>query len=468
MDSVFLREVSIPVKTVMIEKHTSADIQKTAHHMHEYLNGLKERRVYPAPQSIQDLDQLEFELGFSGTDTDQVMDLLHGVGSPATVATAGGRYFGFVIGGVLPAALQAHCLAGAWDQCAGLKILSPAAEKIESVAGGWLKSLLSLPSTAGTGFVTGATMANFTGLAAARHAILKELGWNVEAKGLYGAPEIRIVVGQEVHVSVLKALSLLGFGSERIVRVPVDTQGRMQVGALEVDNRPTIVCLQAGNVDSGSMDPMEDLIPKAKKKGAWVHIDGAFGLWAAASPQYAHLVQGSELADSWAVDLHKWLNVPYDSGVVVCRDPEHLRASMSVNAAYLPPPGAQGPYQYTPGMSRRARGVEAYAAMYSLGRSGVASLIERSCTHASTFAKVLQSAGYEILNEVVLNQVLVSFGDNTDRVIEAIQKDGTCWAGGTTWQGRRAMRISVSCWATTDEDIQRSLDAIIKIAKKIV
>lgn len=279
-------------------------------------------------------------------------------------------------------------------------------------------------------------------------------------------PEIKVIVGEEVHVSVLKALSLLGFGSERVIRIPADDQGRMQAEAFDLDESPTIVCLQAGNVDSGGVDPMHLIIPKAKSKGAWVHIDGAFGLWAAASPKYAHLVESVSLADSWAVDLHKWLNVPYDSGVVICKNPEHLRASMSVNAAYLPPPGAQGPYQYTPGMSRRARGTEAYAALLSLGKSGVAALIEEGCRHAKRFAEALSEAGYEILNDVVLNQVLVNFGPHTDAIMEHLQQEGTCWVAGTLWQGKKAMRISVSCWATTDEDVTHTLEAMIRTAKR--
>ncbi|MDH3712038.1 MAG: aminotransferase class V-fold PLP-dependent enzyme [Cyclobacteriaceae bacterium] len=451
----------------MSQQLTVDHLHLAADYMQDYLKGLKSRRVAPTPEQVKQLDVFDIPLPDSSSDPKEVLNLLHEYGSPATVASAGGRYFGYVIGSALPAALAAYCLAGAWDQCAGLHVLSPTGEKLEQVAGNWLKQSLGLPMEAGTGFVTGATMANFTGLAAARHALLKQLNWNVEANGLYGAPEIKVVVGDEVHVSVLKALSLLGFGSERITRIPVDAQGRMKPQQIEIGAGPTIVCLQAGNVDSGAIDPMHEIIPKIQRDDVWVHIDGAFGLWAAATPTLSHLVQGAVLADSWAVDLHKWLNVPYDSGVVICRDPQHLRASMSVNAAYLPPPGSQGPYQYTPGMSRRARGVDAYAALYSLGRSGLAELIEKSCRHARHFAKALQEAGYQILNEVVLNQVLVDFGDHTDQIMESLQKDGTCWVAGTTWQGKNAMRISVSSWATTDDDVERSLAAMISTASDL-
>jgi len=450
----------------MNQELTLDHLQQVTEYMQDYIRSVKTRRVAPTEGEVEALEVFDGELEDDGIPTNELMYLMHQYGSPATVATTGGRYFGFVIGGVLPAALGAYCLAGAWDQCAGLHVLSPTAEKLEVVAGKWLKHLLGLPETAGTGFVTGATMANFTGLAAARHALLKNLGWNVETQGLYGAPEIKIVVGDDVHVSVLKALSLLGFGSQRVTRIPIDDQGRMIASEFEITDEPTIVCLQAGNVDSGGIDPMLDIIPKAKAKQAWVHIDGAFGLWARAVPEMQHLIQGVEQADSWAVDLHKWLNVPYDSGVVICRDPEHLRASMSVNAAYLPPPGAQGPYQYTPGMSRRARGIEAYAALRSLGTNGVEKLITESCRLAQKFASLLQQAGFKILNEVVLNQVLVDMGPKTTEIMDYLQAEGTCWVAGTTWRGTKAMRISVSSWATTDEDVEISAAAMIEAARQ--
>ncbi len=440
-------------------------LQATTGHMVDYLNGLKTRSVFPSQDQIEALDGFDFDLPIGATDPTKVINLLHQLGSPGTVATAGGRYFGFVIGSTLPTALAAHCLSGAWDQCAGLHVLSPVGEKLEIVAGRWLKELLRLPVESCVGFVTGATMGNFTGLATARHALLKQLDWNVEAQGLFGAPEIKVIVGEQVHVSVLKALSLLGLGSERVVRLPVDDQGRIKPDTFDFDDGPTIVCLHAGNVDTGSVDPLDQIIPMAKEKGAWVHIDGAFGLWAAASSKFQHLIAGAELADSWSVDLHKWLNVPYDSGVVICRYPELLSAAMSVNAAYLPA-GTPGPYQFTPGMSRRARGVEAYAALYSLGKSGVTQLIEDCCRHANTMSKILQQAGYKILNDVVLNQVLVDFGERTDEIIQAIQEEGTCWASGTKWQGKSAMRISVSSWATTDEDVQVSMEAMLRVARK--
>jgi glutamate/tyrosine decarboxylase-like PLP-dependent enzyme len=431
-----------------------------------YLEGLETRGVAPSPEAINHVSQLDEALPDHPTDPETVLGLLDDIGSPATVTTAGGRYFGFVIGGSLPATLAANWLAGAWDQNAGLDVSSPVAAALEQVALRWLLDVLSLPAEAGGGFVTGATMANFTALAAARHAILQKLGWNVEAQGLFGAPPVTVVVGEEVHVSVLKALSLLGLGRDRVVRVPVDGQGRMRADALPDLSSSTIACVQAGNVNTGAFDPAREICAAAHRAGAWVHVDGAFGLWAATAPERAHLCSGVEEADSWATDAHKWLNVPYDSGIAFCRNPEYLRAAMSTSAAYLVQDGIREPYQYTPEMSRRARGIEIWAALRSLGRSGLADLIERTCRYASRFAAGLSEAGYRILNEVVLNQVLVSFGDDeaTRRVIAGVQADGTCWCGGTVWQGHTAMRISVSSWATTEADVERSLAAILRIA----
>jgi glutamate/tyrosine decarboxylase-like PLP-dependent enzyme len=397
----------------------------------------------------------------------EVLSELDEVASPATVASAGRRYFGFVIGGSLPAALAANLLAAAWDQNAVLYAASPAATAIEEVCRKWLLSVLGLPAGAGVGFVSGATMANFAGLAAARHALLERQGWNVEADGLFGAPPLSVVVGDEVHASLLKALSLVGLGRERVLRVPVDGQGRMRPDALPPLSESTILCLQAGNVNSGAFDPAAEIIPVAKQAGAWVHVDGAFGLWAAACPSRAHLAQGLSEADSLATDAHKWLNVPYDSGLVFARDPLALRAAMSTSAAYLIEGDQREPSHYVPELSRRARGVEIWAALRSLGRSGLAGLVERACQFAARFAAGLHRAGHQVLNEVVLNQVLVSFGDaeRTRQVIRRVQEDGTCWCGGTVWQGHTAMRISVSSWATTEADVDRSLEAILRCAR---
>ncbi|HYL20249.1 MAG TPA: aminotransferase class V-fold PLP-dependent enzyme [Gemmatimonadales bacterium] len=433
-----------------------------------YLRQLEGRGVAPTPGALARLAELNEPLPERPGDAAEVIRLLDDVGSPATVASAGGRYFGFVIGGSLPAALAANWLAGAWDQNAGPVVASPIAAALEVVAERWLRDVLTLPASAAAAFVTGATMANFSCLAAARHAVLARAGWNVEADGLAGAPPVTVVVGAEVHPSVLKSLGLLGFGRERVVRVAVDRQGRMRADALPPLAAPTIVCVQLGNVNTGACDPVGAIAARARDAGAWVHVDGAFGLWAAAAPTRAHLVDGLAAADSWATDAHKWLNVPYDSGLAFVRDAEALRAAMAVSAAYFPESEARQPDDYTPELSRRARGIEVWAALRTLGRVGLAELVERTCRHAAHFADGLRAAGYEILNEVVLNQVLVSFGDDarTRRVIAAIQTDGTCWCGATVWQGRGAMRISVSSWATTDADVERSLAAMLRLARE--
>lgn len=445
-------------------------LQDIADRASNYLANLDTRRVFPDTAAIAQLSVFNEPLPDQPTNPAEILAMLDEFGSPAAVASAGGRYFGFVTGGTLPACLAVNWLAGAWDQMAGLRAASPVAAAVEEVALRWLLDVLNLPSDAAAGFVTGATMANFTGLAAARHAVLAKIGWDVGGQGLFGAPPITVIVGEEVHVSLLKALSMLGLGRERVVRVPVDGQGRMRAEALPAMSGPTIVCIQAGNVNTGAFDPAQEICAAAHEAGAWVHVDGAFGLWAAAAPTLAHLAVGVHEADSWATDAHKWLNVPYDSGLVFCRDPQHLRAAMATTAAaYLVVEEQREPMHYTPESSRRGRGLEVWAALRSLGRSGLAAMIEACCRHARRFAEGLHEAGFEILNEVNLNQVLVSFGDaeRTKRVITAVQTDGTCWCGGTVWQGQTAMRISVSSWATTEEDVERSLAAIVRMAKGI-
>lgn len=433
-----------------------------------YAAALQGRRVFPSAEAIEKLGSLDVPLQDDPLPPARVLSLLDEVGSPATVASSGGRYFGFVIGGALPAALAANFLAGVWDQNAALEVASPVAAALEEISTRWLLSVLGLPEDTGVGFVTGATMANFTGLAAARHVVLEKAGWDVERNGLFGAPPITVVVGDEVHVSLLKALSMLGLGRERVVRVAVDGQGRMRADRIPDLQGPAIVCAQAGNVNTGAFDPIAAIGEKIRKAdNAWLHVDGAFGLWAAASPNRAHLADGLRQADSMATDAHKWLNVPYDSGLVFVRDAQALVAAMSATAAYLTESGKREPFHYVPELSRRARGVEIWTALKSLGKKGLADLIEMNCRQATRFAEGLKAAGYPILNDVVLNQVLVSFGDaeTTDRVIRRVQDEGTCWCGGTTWQGKRAMRISVSSWKTTDEDVARSLDAILRMAK---
>jgi glutamate/tyrosine decarboxylase-like PLP-dependent enzyme len=444
-------------------------LKATAERAIRYLEGLGERSVAPLEESVTRLKELAGDLPDEPSDPADTLALLDEIGSPATIANAGGRYFGYVFGSSMPVATAANWLAGAWNQNAGIFKSSPVATMLEDITLDWLLDVLGLPQGSGVGFVTGTTMGNFAGLAAARHAILARMGWDVESQGLYNAPEITVVVGDEVHVSLLKALGLLGFGRERVVRVPVDGQGRMRADALPSLSDSTIVCIQAGNVNSGAFDPATEICAAAHEAGAWVHVDGAFGLWAAASPERKHLTAGVADADSWATDGHKWLNVPYDSGLVFCRDPNHLLGAMSpLSSAYITADQPHERMYYTPELSRRARGVEIWAVLHTLGRSGLADMIERMCQYASRFAGALSAEGYSILNEVLLNQVLVSFGDPevTKRVIAGIQSDGTCWCSGTVWHGHTAMRISVSGWATTPDDVERSLEAMLRVAKE--
>ena len=422
--------------------------------------------VAPAPPAVDALSEIDQPLPHAPTRPADVLALLDRVGSPATVVTTGGRYFGFVNGGALPASVAASWLASAWDQNVALRVMSPAAAAFEDVALEWVRDLLGLPAGCGSALVNGATLASFTALAAARHAQLARAGWDVERDGLLGAPPLTVVAGGEVHVSVLKALALLGLGRGRVRSVRVDAQGRMRADALPPLDARTIVCIQAGNVNTGSFDPAAEICRRARDAGAWVHVDGAFGLWAAVSPHLRHLTDGFELADSWATDGHKWPNVGYDCGIALVRDAAALRAAMANVSAYFVPGEQREPSQFSPEMSRRARGVELWASLRSLGRDGLASLIERTCGHAQAFARGLRDSGYDVLNDVVLNQVLVSFGAPavTHAVIDRVQRDGTCWCGGTEWQGHVAMRISVSSWATTDDDVRASLEAIRRAA----
>ncbi|MCC7360496.1 MAG: aspartate aminotransferase family protein [Anaerolineales bacterium] len=443
-------------------------LREAAGRAERYLAGLEARAVFPTAAALAGLSAFDEPLPATPQDARATLALLDEAGSPATVASAGQRYFGFVTGGSLPVTVAANWLATAWDQNGGPALGSPVAAKLEQVALGWLVQALGLPAEAGGGFVTGATMANFAGLAAARHALLRRKGWDVEAQGLFGAPPLTVVVGEEVHVSLLKALGLLGLGRERVVRAPVDGEGRMRAEALPALTDTTVVCIQAGNVNNGAFDPAEAIIARARAAGAWVHVDGAFGLWAAAAPGRAHLMAGYAEADSWATDAHKWLNVPYDSGLAFTRRAADLRGAMSHNqAAYLLAGDERVPMEYTPEMSRRARGIEVWAALRTLGRDGLAEMIERCCQLAARLAEGLRAAGFEVLNEVALNQVLVSFGEaeDTRRVMRELQMEGTGWAGTTVWHGRTAMRISVSSWATTEADAEQLVKTLTRLAR---
>jgi len=446
-----------------------------------WLAGLRDRPVHAAG----DPAGLRGPLPERGEEPDAVVDALAAAAEPGLVASAGPRYFGFVTGGALPAALAADWLTSAWDQNAGLHVMSPAAATAETTVLAWCKELLGLPSSAGAGITTGAQMANVTALAAARSAVLARAGWDVEAHGLAGAPALRVIVSDESHATVFNALRLLGLGRDTPVRIPTDDQGRMRADALRAAleaggtaagaaarasgaeaRPPTIVCAQAGNVNTGAFDPLDEIVAACREHGAWCHVDGAFGLWAAAAPRRARLVAGAAGADSWAVDAHKWLNVPYDAALAIVADPAPLTGAMALTAAYLTTAGEteRNGADWSPEASRRGRAFPLYAALRQLGREGVGELVEGHCALAARMAERLAAEpGVAILNDVVLNQVLVRFGDDdaaTDAVVARVQEEGTCWLGGTRWHGVAAMRISVSGWQTTEADADRSADAI--------
>ena len=427
-----------------------------------YLTGLNARGVAPSSGAIAGLQAFDEPFPERANSAEETLALLDEIGSPATMASTGGRYFGFVNGAVLPASFAAHMLATAWDQNAALSAMSPVASKLRSVVSRWIVDALGLPAGAEAMFVGGATVANLCGLAAGRDHVLAQAGWDVAGDGLIGAPPVTVIIGEHAHSTIAKSLSIIGLGRNRVHVVPSDEQGRMLAAKLPDIDGPSIVVTQAGELNTGAFDPFPEIIDWARQRNSWVHVDGAIGLWAAASPTRRHLTEGMNGADSWATDGHKWLNVPYDSGIIVMRNVAHLRPSMSARAGYLPE-GDLDPMHHTPQSSQRARAIDAWAALRTLGRAGLAALVDRCSDHALRFAAGLRAAGVEVLNEVVINQVLVSFGDDdaTDRVIDHIQRSGECWCGGTLWKGQRAMRISVSSWATTVEDVDRSLVAII-------
>ncbi|MBK1782813.1 pyridoxal phosphate-dependent decarboxylase family protein [Prauserella cavernicola] len=440
---------------------------------------IRYRETLPDRPVAESGDAAAIQAAFGGALPDapcpprQVLDELRRAAEGGLVATAGPRFFGFVTGGSLPSATAADILAAGWDQCAGLTVASPAAAAAEQCAGEWLKDLLGLPATASTGFVIGGQSANTVGLAAARHHLCAEAGWDVERDGLAGAPPVRIVASVERHATIDRSLRLLGFGTAAVEEVPAGPNGALDVAALAgvlARGGPAIVCLQAGNVNTGACDDLRAGCSLVRDHGGWSHVDGAFGLWAAASPRTASLVDGIELADSWATDGHKWLNVPYDSGFAFCARPEVHSAAVSYTAPYLVAEGAtMGPADFTLESSRRARGFAVWAALRELGRDGVAALVDRCCALARRFAAALAAGGAEIANDVVLNQVLVRFGDDarTDRIADGVRREGTCWLSGTTWRGRRYLRVSVSNFSTTSDDIDRSAEAVLRVAASV-
>ncbi|HVM19288.1 MAG TPA: pyridoxal-dependent decarboxylase [Egibacteraceae bacterium] len=444
----------------------------------EWRRSLPKRHVGATADLGELREALIRPLPADGEPDEQIVRRLARDAEAGTVAMGGPRYFGFVIGGAHPAALAADWLTSAWDQNAGLIAGGPAAAVVEEAVGGWLAQLLGLPTSASFALVTGCQMAHFTALAAARHRVLQQAGWDVEERGMFGAPPVTVLVGQERHVTVDRALRYLGFGRSSVVAVEADDQGAMNMAALaaavEGCTGPVIVCTQAGNVNTGACDDLRAAADIAHDADAWLHVDGAFGLWAAASPRFRHLVDGLERADSWATDGHKWLNVPYDSGIAFVAHPASHRAAMAVTAAYLVQRhnGDRDEVDWTPEFSRRARAFPLYAVLQALGNKGVEALVDRCCDHAARFAQRLaQARDVEVLNDVVLNQVLVRFGNDdaiTRAVVEGVQREGTCWLSGTTWRGSAAMRISVVNWSTTTEDVDRSVEAILRVAGNVL
>ncbi len=434
-----------------------------------YMNGVHDRNVYPTDQAIKNLAVFDEPFPAEPGDPAEILQRLHEYGSPATVAQTGGRYFGFVNGGSVPAALAARWLADVWDQNAGMYVSSPITSQLEATCEKWLVDLFGLPTSTAAGFVSGSSTAILSGLAAARNELLKRQGWDVNSDGLFGAPELRVVVGEQAHASVFKALALLGLGRRRVELVPADDQGRMLANKLPALDSHCLVIAQAGNVNSGAFDPFDEICGRAREAGAWVHIDGAFGLWAATSRNKNLLTMGIEQANSWSVDAHKTLNSPYDCGIVLCKNREALVNAMQATASYLHYSEQRDGMLYTPEMSRRARAVELWATLKSLGNEGLEQLVDRLCEHANMFAKELKARGFRILNEVVFNQVLVACDtpEITKATLENIQKSGECWCGSTTWNGEPVIRISVCSWATTEEDVDRTVSTFIDARNKV-
>ena len=456
------------------DKASGAALDRAHAHALDWLASLDRRPVPPRASIAEVVEALGTELPEDGTPAEEVIDLLAAGCESGLTAIPSGRFFGFVIGGTHPAALAADWLVSAWDQNCGLRRLTPAHSAVEDLASAWVLDLLGLPPGSAVGFVTGATMSNFTGLAAARDAVLRGAGWDVATRGLLGGPAVRVLVGAERHDTVDLALRYLGLGSPE--EVAADDQGRLRADALIAaldageDGAPTIVVLQAGNVHSGAFDPFADVVDAAHERGAWVHVDGAFGLWAAASPAYRHLVPALERADSWTTDAHKTLNVPYDSGLVIVRDPSALRASMGMHGDYLIHDESGEPFDKVPEISRRGRAFTVWAVLRALGRSGVAELVERLCGHAAAFAAGLESTpGATVVNDVVFTQVCATFGsdDRTDEVVRLLLEDGEAWMSGSTWRGQKVLRISVSNWSTTADDVDRSLAAVRRVLAEV-
>jgi glutamate/tyrosine decarboxylase-like PLP-dependent enzyme len=436
----------------------------------DYMDTIAARTVYPDTRAIANLARFDEPMPDNPQAGEDVLHLLHAYGSPATVAQTGGRYFGFVNGNVIPTALAARWLSDTWDQNPALYVISPIVAKLEQICEQWLTDLFGLPLDSAAGFVSGTSIATMCGLAAARHTLLKRLDWDVNTRGLFGAPPFRVVVSRQAHGTVFKALALLGLGKDRVELVPADAQGRMKADKLPTLDANTLLILQAGNVNTGAFDPFDVICEEARQAGAWVHVDGAFGLWAATCEKRQYLTRGIEKADSWSVDGHKTLNTPYDCGIILCRHREALIEAMQASGAYIQYSDQRDGMLYGPDMSRRARAVEVWAALKYLGRKGVAQLIDGFCENAASFAVALKERGFRVLNDVVFNQVLVACQTPTEtqRTLENIQRGGVCWCGGTVWEDRPAIRISVCSWATTSDDVAASIEAFVRARKKVV
>lgn len=435
-----------------------------------YLNKMNNEKIQVGDEARKNLSHLDFDLQQESVDELEVIKRMNKYIEPATMKMTSSKFFGFVIGGSYPVSIASNWMSTAWDQNTGLELTTPATAAVESISSKWLLKILGLPEDSATAFVTGATVANFTALAAARNHVFKNAGWDVEADGLIGAPDLQIIISEESHPTVYKSLAMLGLGRNRVTRVKTDDQGRMDLSAFPEVKDNSIIITQAGNINSGACDPIAEICDLVKNKNSWVHVDGAFGLWAKASSKHKYLLEGAEKADSWATDAHKWLNVPYDSGLAFVKHKHALKAAMAITASYLPTENAgRNPSDYTPELSRRARGVDIYAVLYHLGISGVEELVNRCCACARQFAEGFSEAGYKVMNDVVLNQVVVDFGSEelNLKIMDAVQKDSTCWVGQTIWKGITAMRISVSNWQTNSQDVEESLNVILKIAEEI-
>lgn len=443
------------------EKTIFEQAQKYAH---KYLDDKENLEVFPSDSNLAKLKDFEEALPEKSADAKDIVDLLYHSGQPATVQHTGGKYFGFVNGSAVPASIAAKLMNAYWDQCGGLYLTSPLNSKLESICESWLKEILNLPDETTAGFVSGTSMANFCALAAARFRLLKNQGWDVNSNGLFGAPRIKVLTHKQIHASIKKTLALIGFGLNNVSYFEVDDQGRAIVDSFPEMDNTTLVLLQAGNVNSGAFDPFDEICDIANKAGAWVHVDGAFGLWAAACKSLKYLTKGMEKANSWAVDGHKTLNTPYDSGVVLCRDQEALVSSLQASADYIIMSDQREPILYNPEMSKRSRAIELWATMKYLGKSGIEEMITGFHLHSKKLAKGLSDNGFRVLNDVVFNQTLIACENEalTKQTLAAFQKSGDFWAGGSIWKGEAVIRLSVCSWATTEKDIEQTVEAFVK------